>query len=288
MAQLTILNSMAGQDFETAIAQHKEWGLEWTDLRDAIYGKWVKDVTLDESTKAARVLEEQGVGVWCLSTSTFFTDIAKGEDEFTEHLDRLGNILAAAKPLNPQIVRIIAAQLPELEPGTDSVGYIKDKYPWMIDYYRRAIDLIVAAGYRPTIENEAFRCFMSTANDFHDFFDWLDHDKIMLTWDVQNQWATGVYPDLAMYENLKELIGYYHVKGGQFEDETSRALKWNVALDEAHWPVAEITQQVVKDEKSPVICINPTQHGENKDDYNYATVVERDIAFLRASVEGVE
>jgi sugar phosphate isomerase/epimerase len=162
------------------------------------------------------------------------------------------------------------------------------KYPWVFDVYREAIDRIVDAGLRPTIENEAFKCMLSRPDEIVEFFDRLDRSKSTgLTWDVQNQWATGVFPTLEVYKTLKPLIQYYHVKGGKFEG-ADKKLRWNVALEDADWPVVEITSRVVADGVSPVICINPAQHGESKSDYDYSNIVKRDIDFLRNNVPGVE
>ena len=50
--QLTILNSMAGQDFEAALRQHVAWGLHWLDLKDRIFGKGIIDLSDDEALLA--------------------------------------------------------------------------------------------------------------------------------------------------------------------------------------------------------------------------------------------
>lgn len=242
-AQLTMLNSMAATDFGESLRVHQEWGLEWMDLRDEIYGNWLKTLDVPTAQRAKAAIDAAGLKVFCLSTSIFFADIAKGEQEFRDgHLEKLKEIIEVAKVFQPQVVRIIAAQLPEKEPGTPSIPLIKEKYPWLVEVYREALQLIADAGLTPTIENEAFQCFLSLPEDFTEFFEWLDRPEIAhLTWDVQNQWATGVFPSLEVYETLKPLMHYYHVKGGQ-TDGTSDKLAWNVALEDASWPVVEITQ----------------------------------------------
>lgn len=287
--QLTMLNSMAAPDFEEALKIHQEWGLKWLDLRDEIYGKWVKDLDVETATKAKAAIDAAGLEVFCMSTSTFFEDIAHGESVFREtHLAQLKKSIEVAKILKPTVVRIIAAQLPERQAGENSVDLVKAKYSWIVDVYREALELIHDAGMTPTIENEAFKCFLSEPNEFVEFFDWLDRAEIAhLTWDVQNQWATGVFPTLEVYETLKPLIHYYHVKGGQTEGDSDK-LVWNVALEDASWPVAEITQAVVDDGVSEVICLNPAQHGEPKPGYNYDNIVKRDLDFMRTAVKGIE
>nr|WP_275592467.1 TIM barrel protein [Aquamicrobium sp. NLF2-7] len=280
---------MADPDFNRALAIHKEWGLKWLDLRDGIYGNWVANVDIDSAKRAREAIDASGLDVFCMSTSTFFEEIEKGEDLFREkHLGKLGHLIELGKIFKPKVMRIIAAQLPSRQPGENAVELIDEKYPWVFDVYREAVDRIVAAGLRPTIENEAFKCMLSQPGEVVEFFDRLDRkDSVDFTWDVQNQWATGVFPTLDVYEQLRPLIQYYHVKGGAMEGD-DRKLRWNVALEDADWPVVEITSKVVADGVSPVICINPAQHGENKPDYDYSNIVKRDIDFLRNNVPGVE
>jgi sugar phosphate isomerase/epimerase len=288
-AQLTMLNSMASEDFEESLRIHKKWGIEWLDLRDEIYGNWVATLDLETANRAKVAIDDAGMQVFCLSTSVFFADIAEGEAEFRDvHMRKLKDILEVAKVLQPRVVRVVAAQLAECERGTRSMPLIKEKYPWLADTYREALQLVHDAGFIPTIENEAFKCFLSQPEDFIEFFEWLDRPDIAhLTWDVQNQWATGVFPSLEIYETLKPLIHYYHVKGGQAVGASDR-LAWNVALKEASWPVVEITQAVVNDGVSPIICLNPAQHGAQKPDYNYEDIVKSDIDYLRRSVKGIK
>lgn len=289
-AQLTMLSSMAAQDFKESLAVHKEWGLHWLDLRDGIYGNWIKDLDVETARLAKKDIDEAGLEVYCISTSIFFDDIEKGEDNFRQnHLAKVSHAIELAQVFQPKVLRVIAAQMPSRADDESAMDLIEQKYPWVIDVYREAIDQINGAGFNPTIENEAFRCFLSRVEDFGRFFEALDREgSVALTWDVQNHWATGVFPTSEVYEQLKPLIHYYHVKGGQEDGTAARGLKWNVALEDADWPVTELTQKVVDDDVSPVICLNPAQHGEQKPDYNYDGIVKRDVDFLRSAVKGVE
>jgi hypothetical protein len=57
-------------------------------------------------------------------------------------------------------------------------------------------------------------------------------------------------------------------------------LTWRSSLEDASWPVADITRQVAEDGVSPVICLNPS-HGAAKPEYDYSDIVARDIAYTR-------
>jgi hypothetical protein len=284
-----MLSSMASADFDTALARHREWGLTDLDLRDGIFGKWLADVTAEEAEAAAGRIAAAGLTVHCLSTTVFDGDVGVGEEQFTAtHLPTLDHVLELAPILRPRMVRLIAAKLPERAAGEDAITALERGYPWVLDLYRDAIDRISAAGFPTTIENEFGTCFLSTPDEFQRFFALLDRPgAVHLTWDVQNQWATGVFPTVAVYEQLRDLIGYYHVKGGRRADGSDR-LGFNVALDEAEWPVVDITRRVIEDGVSPVICLNTPAHGARIDGYDYQSVTQRDLAFLRRQFKEVE
>lgn len=286
-AELTMLNSMADANLEVALAKHQEWGIRHLDIRDGIAGKWVKDVSVDEAREAKRAIDNAGLEVFCLSTSIFYGDVTDGEASFRENqVGALDHILELAAVFQPHLVRIIAAQLPGRARDESAVEILQRDHPWLIEQYREVVDRIAAAGFTATIENEANQSFLSRTQDFVDFYEWLDRPDVSLTWDINNQWATGVFPTQDDYEQLKPLIRYYHLKGGQ-HDDTDKSLKWNSALEDSTYDVIGITTRVVQDGVSPVICLNPSQHGENKPDYDYTNLVKRDIDFLRANVKGI-
>jgi hypothetical protein len=286
--RLTILNSMAGEDFESSLDQHLAWGIRDLDLRDAVYGHWLKALPLPDAERAAAAIADRDLTVHCLSSSVFFTDIAAGPDVFRgAHSQMLDHIIELARIFRPRMVRLIAAQLSTREDGPTAVSWVKQNAPWVFDVYKEAIDRIAAAGFTTTIENEAKRCVLSHPTEFVEFFQALDRTgAVTLTWDVQNQWATGVYPEVEHLDALAPLMAYYHVKGGRHVDD-SRRLAWNVALADATWPIKEITQRVVDANLSPVICINPAQHGDDDPDYDYTGIVKRDIDFLRTEIDGI-
>lgn len=286
MAQLTMLSSMADADFPTALRKHREWDIEWLDLRDAIYGKRLFALSRAEALDAKAQIDAAGLKVYCFSTAVFLEDIANGEQAMRDQLKQFDTIIPAAEILQPKLIRVLGANLSTREEGRSSIETIVDHYPWVFDVYREAIDRIVDAGFIPTIENEAKGCFLRDPAEFHEFFSRLDRKAVGLTWDVQNHWANGIYPSVEVYEDLKPLIRYVHAKGGR-SDLPRGSLDWNVALEEASWPVVDIVQTVVNDGISPVICLNPPQHGAYVPDYDYAAVAKRDLDYLRAQVSGL-
>jgi len=271
---------MAGADFEAALDQHVAWGLADVDLKDQIFGKGVADLTRDEAKRAAGLLEVRGLTTHCLSTGYFFAEVELGEAEFrSRFVDSLGDLIAVAQELNPTLVRLLAARTSARSGHAHIGAYITDAHPWLVPLYREAVDRLQSAGFAVTVENEVGGCILSTPDEILWFFDALDRPDVCLTWDVQNLWQMGTYPTMNVYESLRDIIGYYHLKGGQSESGSSE-LKWRTSLEDASWPVANITRQVATDRVSPVICLNPS-HGAAKPGYDYAEIVARDIAFAR-------
>jgi sugar phosphate isomerase/epimerase len=286
MSQLAILSDMAAPNFERALDIHRQWNLSWLDLRGQIYGRTVDELSVADARRARAAADAASLSVFCLSTGVFYDDVAGGEQAFHKQLAVLRRILGAAEILEPRMIRVLAAQLAERDSDQGAVGLLQARHPWLVDVYREAIDLITDAGFTAALENEAGDCFLSASSDFVAFFEWLERPKARLTWDINNQWATGYLPTLTDYEMLQPLIGYYHLKGGR-QDDGGTQLKWNCSLEDSTYAVAEITQRVVDDGASPVICLNPSQHGAQQPGYDYGGLTERDLAFLRATIRGL-
>jgi len=196
-------------------------------------------------------------------------------------------LLEIARVLKPRVIRLIAPQLERRAEIADGIVYAQAAFPWLMPMFREAVDRIGEAGFQVTIENECGGCILASPGEVIDFFAALDRPgKAHFTWDVQNFWEAGVFPTIEVYDQLKPLIGYYHVKGGQ-HDGTNLRVRWRTALEDASWPVLEITRQVVADGVSPVICINPP-HGQQKAGCHSADFTRRDIDFLRREIEGID
>ncbi len=284
--KLTLLNSMAGQEFDQALEQHVAWGLTVLDLKDAIFGKRIAELTQDEAERAANLIKAHNLSVHCLSTGLFSDEVERGETEFRRrYLDKLDAVIDIANALRPNLVRLLAAQTANRLEIANSIPYINTHHSWLIPLYIEAIDRLHDAGFRVTIENEVGGCILSTPTEILDFFASLDRPaKVCLTWDVQNLWQMGTYPTMAVYDQLKNLIGYYHLKGGQQKADNT-VLHWRSSLADASWPVVEITRQVVVDGVSPVICLNPS-HGKIKPGYDYENIVQRNLDFICRKILG--
>jgi|AP95_1055475.scaffolds.fasta_scaffold61544_2 hypothetical protein len=277
----TMLSSMADRDFETALDKHVGWGLRHLDLKDAVFGKSIIDLTDDEAIRTVGMIEARSLSVYCMSTTLFHSDVEAGEDAFRQtHLGPLDRVVTIARKLKPNLIRLLAATTSQRNDVADTVSYLSSEHPWVIDCYREAVEKLGKAGFRVTIENECRHCIFSTPREIVDFFDALDcGEAVNLTWDVQNLWQMGTFPTLEVYEKLRPLIAYYHLKGGQ-SDPGSSSLRWRSSLEDASWSVEEITRQVISDGVSPVICLNGS-HGERREGYDYVNVAERDLHYVK-------
>ena len=285
---ITMLNSMADRDFETALDRHAEWGLRHLDVKDSVFGKGVADLSDAEAGRAAELIDARGLSLYCMSTQLFHGDVEVGEAAFRDaHLEPLERAIAVARILRPSLFRLLSARTVRREQVTDSIAYLRAEHPWVIACYREAVQRLAAAGLRVTIENECHANIFATPEEVTGFFAELDcGDAVNLTWDVQNMWQMGTVPTMDVYRGLRPLLAYYHLKGGQAEPG-SRSLRWKSSLEDASWPVREITRQVVADGVSPVICLNGS-HGARKPGYSYDGVLERDVAFVRREIAGGE
>ena len=281
---ITMLNSMADPDFETALNRHREWGLQHLDLKDSIFGKGVADLDAAEARRAAELIAARGLTVHCMSTQLFHGDVEVGEAAFRQaHLEPLERAIEVAAVLRPRLFRLLSARTRRRAEVTDSVEYLRREHPWVIACYREAIRRLAAAGLQVTIENECHANVLATPDEVTGFFAALDCGAaVNLTWDVQNMWQMGTFPTLQVYRRLRPLLAYYHLKGGQ-SAPGSNALRWRSGLEDASWPVAEITRQVAADGVSPVFCLNGS-HGERKPGYPYHDVLARDLAFVRGTL----
>jgi len=284
-AELTVLSSMLSSDFETALDRHVELGMKYVDMKDGIFGKSITQLTLDEAIRAMQLLTDRSLEVYCLSSSLFGGDVSFGEPAFREaNLVPLKHLLKTAEILRPRFIRLLVPQCAD-GARSERVAWVDEHAPWLWRLFREAISAILSAGFQCTIENETGNVIVDgpeTALAFMERID--DGSGVKLTWDVQNMWQAGTFPTVEVYEKLKTVIGYVHLKGGRSETPGGR-LVWRSSLADASWPVREIIERVITDGCSPLICLNPS-HGASQNG-EYIDFAEADIAWMQQSFRKV-
>ena len=281
--RVAILNSMADPDFSRSLARQQTWHITDLDLKDSIFGKAIVDLTPAETHTAAEMIARHGMQTYCLSTVLFYDDTGKGESQFAaDNLRRIPAVLAVAKILRPRFIRLLPAKIDRQNQPGNSLDWVRKTAPWLLTQYRQAVAEIHAAGFEATIENEAHNCILGSTSEILEFFTLLGNCGASFTWDIQNLWQHGTYPSVEVYNRLKPLIRYVHVKGG-IQDAKTGALELTSTLADATWPVKEIVRTVMRDQLSPVICINPS-HGKHNPNYTCATGTPLDVAWLQAQL----
>ena len=71
MVELTVLNTMASNDFVRALDLHVEWGLTFLYLKDLVFGKGIVDLTDAEAIRARELIDARGLSIYCFSTQLF-------------------------------------------------------------------------------------------------------------------------------------------------------------------------------------------------------------------------
>jgi len=285
--RVTMLNSMASRDLPEAMDRHVAWGIELLDLKDALFGKRVMDLSDAEAARVADMARQRGLEVYCLSTHLFGGDVeAAGRAGFeSDHLGGVDRAVQIARILKPRLIRLLAAAGSSRAAYGTCAEYLQAESPWLIDMYGEAVERIAAAGFRATIENEVGRCILRTPRDVADLFAALGRPgEVCFTWDVQNLWQTGTFPTLEACERLADLTGYLHLKGGRHEEgDPERRLTWRSSLAEASWPVVEVTRRVLAAGRCPVVCLNPS-HGRLRQEGAGGDFAKQDLDFLHREI----
>ncbi len=283
--QITMLNAMASPDFAAALDFQRDRGLKLLDLKDAILGRSLLDLTDAEAAQAAEMIDRRGLKVYCLSSVLFHADVEQGGPLFTAGLDdRVARLIELARLLRPQVLRLLGATTSRRDQVADAVAEVEQRHPWLIAAYQQAIDRIADAGFMATIENEVRGCILSSPAEVQRLFALINRPgRVMFTWDAQNMWQAGTFPTVAVYEQLRDLTGYVHLKGGQ-SVTTGGPLAWRCALEDAGYDVPALVQHAVASGRVAVICLNPP-HGQPKPGYDYTNLLERDLRYVRQLIQ---
>lgn len=248
-------------------------------------GKSLLELSEEDAERATLAIKERELTVHCMSTSLFHDDLERGENYFRDtHLSQIEQTIKIARILRPTVIRLLSPKIERIGTLTDSIGRMKSEFAWFFPMPRDAVDRLSDEGFGVTIENECERNIFSHPQEIIEFFEILNRpDSVYFTYDVQNLWQMGTFPTLDVYRTLKPLIGYFHLKGGR-AGEDGRLL-WKSTLEDASWPVAEMTLEVVRDGVSPVICLNPS-HGGKLECYDYSRMFQRDLDYIRSVILG--
>lgn len=282
MTKLTILNDIVSADLDQSLRIQRSWNIEIADLR-GIYGKPILELSDEEARRAADAISSTDMSTYCLSFGLFYGDVEHGEKHFrNEYLAKVPRVIELARIFGPRVVRLLSAFSSKRTDFQHSVEYVRERHPWLFPVYREAVDQIVDAGFRPTMENEVRGNLLTNPEEIIDFFGELDcPGRLSFTYDVQNLWLMGTFPSVEVYRKLAHLTDYVHLKGGRTRTEgQGQTLYWQSSLEEASWPVADIMREVLQDGRCEAVCLNPS-HGQTPEGYDASAVHASNVAFLR-------
>jgi len=277
---LTLLNSMAGDDIAGAIARQQAWGIRCLDLKDRLFGRSITALDLEQGRALATLIDAAEMRVHTASTGIGSGVVEQGEAAFRATFDQQIERMCALVPiLRPAQVRLLAVQTALRATLCDAITYLHRDHAWIFAWYREAVDRLAATGTAVVIENEVGDCCISRPQEALDLLAAIARPHLRLIWDIVNLWQLGTYPSVAVYHQLKPVIGMVHLKGGRSEIPGGR-LRWRSSLADASWPVRAIVAEILTDRITPVLCLNPP-HGEAHPDF--AVDYGADLAFLRTT-----
>jgi sugar phosphate isomerase/epimerase len=295
MYSLTMLTEIMGTNTEAAVSRLSSLGINELDLKGDVFGRQIEDLDEPRRERLAELVDRTGARVHCFSSSLGSEDVGTvGERAYRERLERgVVNLLETLDYVRPRLVRLLGCGAAGR--ASDPLETLDKSAPWIYDAYREAIGALAGARVGVTIENEP-ESILSEPAAVPAFFNRLDlPDEVGFTWDVQNMWAAGTFPTIAVYEQLQPLIDYVHLKGGRGSPAAPRTLVYRAPLEDAAWPVAELVGRVLLDGVSPVLCINPSG-GATPESYSYggedrpgmwAAEAIADVDYLRRTFKSI-
>jgi sugar phosphate isomerase/epimerase len=289
--ELILFTDIMADDIEVAINRLRELEILTLDIRGSVYGRSIDDLDDARRERLASLLRDTRTTVHCLSTSLGAEDAnAVGEHAFRTRLDEgIRNIVATLGIVEARMVRVFGCRYP---PGHAPVEELAGSLPsWVYEAYREAAEALSSAGAVLTLENEP-DSIISDPTAAVRFLSALGEPRIGFTWDVQNMWAAGTFPSAHVYEQLRALIDYVHLKGGRDSKSDPQGLVFRADLEHASWPVLEIVGQVLADGICPALCLN-SSGGSIPDGYRHfadndtqamrISEAKADLEFLRRS-----
>jgi len=295
MAHLTMLSEMMGGELPAAIERLAGLGIRHLDLKGGVFGRNIAELDDAQNERLAALVASANMEVYCFSSVLGRWSIdAVGEREFRERLvGGVRCVLATARCVRPALVRLLGCTFAARADVADANDYLAAKAPWVYAAYGEAIAALREGGLAVTIENEPGSIFTHPVETLGFFARLACPDAVGFTWDVQNMWQSGTLPSLAVYEALRPIVNYVHLKGGCGRRAAPDTLAYRTTLAQASWPVAEIVAAVLADGVSPVLCLNPP-HGRDPSAVLGAPpglepyAPQRDVAFLRATFPEIE
>lgn len=185
--RLGITTDEIDEDLDTALKFHKEFGLEWCEIRN-LWGKYNTALTLDKIREARALLDNYSVKLSILGTGFFKIpvppDIPEGRAILDNQWSLLDGAMERAKILGTDKIRVFAFTYRDGAPAD------KSNYPRIYELVAEAARRAKAKGMRLALENVGSSYVWSGA----EAAELLKHVKaanLGLTWDPNNAGTSG-------------------------------------------------------------------------------------------------
>ena len=216
MVDISVMTDQLGLDFESAVKQLAEWEVDWVDLRGGIYEKGIDDVTNSEAERAHTILDEYGLQVGCLASrlaSPWLDHDLWDAKDWEAELPQLYRLIELAETFQTGVLRVYAYRKPNPKVPQDRPNL--DEYVEPISRrLREAAAIASDHGLTLVLENETFS-LVGTCAEMGRILEAVDHEALLACWDVSNGWACGEPPYPDGYGEIKDRVGYVHVKGAK-------------------------------------------------------------------------
>jgi sugar phosphate isomerase/epimerase len=220
MIEISVMTDQLGLDFESAVKQLAEWDVGWVDLRSGIYDKGIDDVTDAEVEQAQAVLEESGLRVACLASrlaSPWKEHDLWDEADWEAELRNLDRLISLAEAFQTDLLRVYAYRKPNPKVAVDRPDLEEYLEP-VSQRLRQAAEVAASHDLRLVLENETFS-LVGNCQEMRQVLDAVGHEALLACWDVANGWACGEQPYPDGYDQIRDRIGYVHIKGAKSQPD---------------------------------------------------------------------
>jgi predicted dehydrogenase/sugar phosphate isomerase/epimerase len=177
----SIFTDELGLDFPQTLPILRSWGLQYGDLRGAVFGRAFEDLTVEQLAEAKKLLAQHGMKIGCLQSSlakVHLPDATRCKAE----AEKLDGVIRAADALDCRLVRAFFywQPSPEME---GQLAVRPDEQQKVLDRFGPLAERAKQAGLILAFEN----CGV-TADEVFAILDRLDVPAWGLAWDVHNGW----------------------------------------------------------------------------------------------------
>ncbi|MFC0471408.1 sugar phosphate isomerase/epimerase [Halalkalibacter kiskunsagensis] len=222
--KFSIVTDMLGKEsFEEAIANAKELGFDYVELRAKLDGDTIDTISVEKARQLGEVVKKHGLKVatlssWAVNSCTFsgppkYDNYDEGHHhEMTEQLRRLFDLADAFSAPNVRIYSLHRREGFDTLPPEEKEKEYQHNTAVLLAHAEHAQTrgkVILVENEPPTLANNCVELGELMKNT--------NHPNLKLNWDIVNGWRTGEFPTVEKYEHIKGHVASVHLKGASRE-----------------------------------------------------------------------